>query len=259
MSTWVLLRGLTRDSRHWGEFTLRLQQSFPKDRILAVDLPGNGSLHSQPSPTTVSAMTESCRRQLAEQSARPPYRVLAMSLGAMVAVEWACQYPREIECSVLINTSLRGINPFYWRLRPRAYPTLLKQALGRRGPRDREKAVMRLTTRHPPRPEQVLQEWIDYGDRYPVSVRNAFRQLLAAARFRASATAPPSPVLVLASERDELVNVRCSRQLAKAWNCSIAIHPSAGHDIALDDGPWVVDSVLRWLAERAASADTGNY
>jgi pimeloyl-ACP methyl ester carboxylesterase len=55
------------------------------------------------------------------------------------------------------------------------------------------------------------------------------------------------PVLVLASAGDRLVDPGCSRSLAKAWKLPIAVHPTAGHDLALDDGPWVAAEVKRWL------------
>ncbi|KGF78004.1 hydrolase, partial [Massilia sp. JS1662] len=45
MNSWVLMRGLTRESGHWGTFMGKLQARFPDDRIVALDLPGNGRLH----------------------------------------------------------------------------------------------------------------------------------------------------------------------------------------------------------------------
>lgn len=47
--TWLLLRGLTREAGHWGDFPRQLQAALPEARILAIDLPGNGTLHRQAS------------------------------------------------------------------------------------------------------------------------------------------------------------------------------------------------------------------
>jgi predicted alpha/beta hydrolase family esterase len=55
------------------------------------------------------------------------------------------------------------------------------------------------------------------------------------------------PILVLTSVQDELVDTRCSERLAAAWHCDIARHPSAGHDLPLDDAAWVLGQVERWL------------
>jgi predicted alpha/beta hydrolase family esterase len=56
---------------------------------------------------------------------------------------------------------------------------------------------------------------------------------------------------VLASRGDTLVDPDCSRQLAHAWRAEISEHASAGHDVCLDDGPWVAQQLRGWL-ERAA-------
>ena len=58
MSTWVLLRGLTRESRHWGEFPARLQSRFANSNVVALDLPGNGRLNAQRSPASIEAMAD---------------------------------------------------------------------------------------------------------------------------------------------------------------------------------------------------------
>ena len=86
MSAWILLRGLTRESRHWGNFPQILRDNCPALATHMIDLPGNGRLNEQASPTRVEAMAENCWMQLREQGIAPPYFLLAMSLGAMVAV-----------------------------------------------------------------------------------------------------------------------------------------------------------------------------
>jgi pimeloyl-ACP methyl ester carboxylesterase len=56
------------------------------------------------------------------------------------------------------------------------------------------------------------------------------------------------PTLLLASQTDHLVNVICSTTLAQRWQCALHLHPSAGHDLPLDDGDWVITHIHRWLA-----------
>ena len=82
---WILLRGLTRESAHWGEFADRFQLALPGDKMLALDLPGNGQLHKVHAPLSVRDMVQACRHALAARAIAPPYHLLAMSLGAMVA------------------------------------------------------------------------------------------------------------------------------------------------------------------------------
>ncbi len=247
MSTWIFLRGLTRDSRHWGDFPAHFGAEVENADVVMVDLPGNGALNHVPSPASVAAMADHCRGELLARGLRPPYHLLAMSLGAMVAVAWAEQHPEELGSCVLINTSLRPFSPFYRRLRPGNYPALLWLALAANVDA-REAAILRLTSRLAKDRERIAASWSEWQRERPVSRANALRQLWAASRYRAPLTAPALPLLVLAGAGDELVNPVCSRQLAEHWRTGYAEHPAAGHDLPLDDGKWLTRQVRDWLS-----------
>jgi len=250
--TWVLLRGLTREAAHWGVFVTALQHALPQAQVLALDLPGNGPLHRQPSSATIGAMVEWCRNELARRGVQGPVHVLAMSLGAMVATEWAYRAPQELAGGVLVNTSFRPFSPFFHRLRPRNYLRLLGLMLGRAGPVAWERAILAMTSNRATQLQEVLPGWVALRERHPVHVANAWRQLLAAARYRARASAPDVPLLLLASAQDRLVNVRCSRAAAHSWGRPLRLHPWAGHDLPLDDPAWVMAQVLDWLGPRTS-------
>lgn len=250
MNTWILLRGLTRENRHWGDFPERLLFAYGGARVVAIDLPGNGRLNGQDSPLHVADMAQSCRSQLLERGLAPPYFVLAMSLGAMVAVEWASRQPTEIAGCVLINTSLRPFSPFYHRLQPGSYWPLIKLLLRGGDAEYRERTILQLTSSHPPAPA-ILAAWVGYARQSPVSTRNALRQLFAAARYAAPAARPVPSMLILSGARDRLVDPRCSRRLAAQWETAFAEHPTAGHDLPLDDGAWVARQVDGWLRRLA--------
>lgn len=248
--TWVLLRGLTREAGHWGMFPALLQTRLGNVRVLTPDLPGNGALHAQASPITVPEMALACRATLQAQSAAPPYHLVAMSLGGMVAVEWAHRYPQEIASAVLINTSLRGISPLHWRLRPANWPWLLWLASQWQQPQRAEATVLRLTSRAhragTAEGDALLRQWKVLRTQHSVSADNALRQLWAAARYRAPAQRPAVPLLVLTSAHDGLVDTRCSQRLAHRWQAPLGIHPTAGHDLPLDDGVWVAEEIGAW-------------
>ncbi len=247
MNTWVLLRGLSREARHWGDFptTFRAILGEAAGEVLTPDLPGNGCRHQETSPLSVEAMMEACRRDLREQGRAPPYHLLALSLGGMVALAWARRHPEECRALVLVSTSLRPHNPFHHRLRPRAWPVLLKLLLATDVAR--EGAILELTSADPEARRQVLPAWRAYARECPVSHRNTLRQLLAAARF-SMPDKPPRPLLILAGGGDRMVDPRCSETLARAWGVDFALHPTAGHDLPLDAGAWVAGEVERWLA-----------
>jgi len=249
VSTWVLLRGLTREAGHWGAFPTMLRERLPEgDRVIAIDLPGNGRRNRERSPTRIEDYVDDCRRQLRALGVAMPVHVVAMSLGAMVTADWASRHPEELAGCALVNTSLRPFSPWYRRLRPANYGALLGVIWPRSRPRAREQTILQLTTRHPADAAGTVDAWIALRESRPVRGANALRQLWAAMRYRASAEPPAVPLLVISSRCDGLVDVRCSQRLAHVWRAPIVEHPTAGHDLPLDDGRWVADQVARWAA-----------
>lgn len=192
-------------------------------------------------------MAARARAQLEALELEGPYHLIAMSLGAMVAVAWGNQHPDEIAGSVLINASLGGVSPFHRRLHPQAWASLLRIALANDS-RSAEQSIFGLTSRRADLSE-IVGHWTELRRTHPVSRSNALRQLAAAARFRIPAGQPAHPVLILSSEGDRLVSPSCSLALAMRWGCSSAIHPSAGHDLALDDGDWVAERISEWYSK----------
>ena len=246
---WILLRGLTRESAHWGVFAERFQQALPGDKMLALDLPGNGQLHQVQSPLSVHDMVQACRQALVARAIAQPYHLLAMSLGAMVAAEWARLAPGEVAGCVLINTSMRPFSPFYHRLQWHNLRALLQLALQWRSADEAERTILCITSNRANEHSAAVEQWAAVRRQRPVSARNALRQLLAAARYRASVMAPVAPTLLLGSQHDQLVSSQCSQSIAKAWGRPLHLHPFAGHDVPLDDPQWVIDEVLRWAVD----------
>lgn len=192
-------------------------------------------------------MVAACRDALARQGATPPFYLLAMSLGAMVATHWAHAAPAEVAGCVLINTSFRSFSPFYRRLRLRNYPALLRLAWLAGSPAASERTVLRLTSNDPERHLDVMADWVAARRQRPVSAASAIHQLVAAARYRAPARLAGGNTLLLASRHDRLVDSRCSRAIARAWGCPLLLHPDAGHDLPLDAPAWVIEQVQQWL------------
>lgn len=252
MSTWVLLRGWAREARHWGGFPRALSQAVAPGPVLALDLPGMGTRRAETSPLAVPGIVERCRELLARRGSPPPYSLFGLSLGGMVAMDWAARHTQDIERCVLASTSARPFCAFHERLRWQRYPAILAVLLTREA-RRREQAILALIANDPERRTHALAEWTRYALEAPVSRGNALRQLVAAARYRAPGTAPPLPVLLLAGAGDRLVHPGCSENLARRWNVPLRVHPSAGHDVVLDAPAWVADEVGRWLGRSRSS------
>lgn len=239
---WILLRGLTRESRHWGAFAPMLAAAT--SGVLPIDLPGNGAAAQLRSPARVDAFVDAVRAELAHSGVRAPYRVLAMSLGGMVATAWALRYPAEIERLVLVNTSMRPYSRFYERLRPAAWPSLMRVARDWSDADGSAEALIHARTCE--RRDTLaadLDAWRAIRASRPVSRANALRQLWAAARYAARGV-PRCAVLVVSARGDRLVNPVCSARLARAWNARHVEHPWAGHDLPHDDPQWLVATLL---------------
>jgi pimeloyl-ACP methyl ester carboxylesterase len=248
MTAWILLRGLTREARHWGALPEQLRASGVAGAVVLVDLPGNGVHAGVRAPASVPRMVDCVRADAARLGITPPYRVIAMSLGAMVATAWAQREPHEIERLVLINTSMRPFSGPAERLRPQAWPELLCVALRWGDRQEVEAAIHTMTCNRRDTRDADVAGWIAIHRSAPVSRANALRQLWAAARYRTRPIAPRCPTLVLSSRADALVHPACSAKLAAAWAATHIEHPWAGHDLPHDDPLWVSDTVAAWGA-----------
>ncbi|MGN6233211.1 MAG: alpha/beta fold hydrolase [Trinickia sp.] len=256
MSAWILLRGLTREARHWGQLPEWLRARGLSGDILCPDLPGSGRNAGERAPASIAETTQCLRAHLARDGHVPPYRFVALSLGAMVAVDWAQRFPLEVERLVLINTSLRRCSTAFERLRPGAWPLVARAAgcwhAGAR--REAERAIHALTCRRVDEREADLEAWTAIYESAPPTRANALRQLTAAARFEAARLAPRCPVLVLVSHADALVHRACSAKLAEHWGVPLIEHPWAGHDLPHDDPEWLADTIAAWVGNALAVA-----
>ena len=249
--TFVLLRGLVREHRHWGTFPETLQACLPDDEIILFDFPGNGLRNKENSATTIVDMVADVRSFSLSHSKNQPVHIIALSLGAMVAVEWINEYPEECAGAVLISSSLRGLSPFYQRLLPANYAAIFKSLVLPEDIHQKESRILDLVsniaTKDTIKRVAILNQWVDYAKQNPVSAANGLRQLIAAMRFRVPAQRPDVPILLLNSLADHMVSPECSATLARHWQLPIETHNTAGHDIPLDDAEWVCERIVQWL------------
>lgn len=245
---WILLRGLSRESAHWGDFVPLLRAAFPEAGITALDLPGTGRYCREASPDSIRQITRQVRAQARQAGLlQQPVTVLGLSLGAMVAFEWMLSYPGDICGAALINTSFAGLSPSYQRLRWQSLVRLAALALTR-NLRRREAAILALVSNRTP-DERTLKDWESIQRERPVSLKNSWRQIRAAARYRPCDRRPEQSVLLLNAWGDRLVAPECSVDIYRKWHWRYCSHPWAGHDLPLDDGAWVVAQLQEWVAQ----------
>ncbi len=255
---WVLLRGLVRESAHWGDFIPQLKTAFPESTITTLDLPGTGSSYQQISPAHIGRIVDCVRQKALKQGLNSqPFTLLALSLGGMVGWEWMLKYPQEINGACLINMSFAGLSPCYQRLRWQSMAQLLN-IVAQRNVAQRERSILRLVSNCSDYNESIIQSWTEIAQLRPISANNKLSQIMAAFRYRPGHQKPHAPVLLLSSQTDRLVASACSDAIQRKWELPLISHPWAGHDLPLDDGAWVISQLQDWLSKNNANKSTLN-
>ena len=245
-TTWVFLRGIIRQHRHWEDFPARFQKAFPDAQLLLPDFPGNGDLHDHESCSSIADMVTSLRTDLHGRGLQGPVCLLAVSLGAMVGIEWMRQHPEDIERAVLINTSMPGLSRVTERLRREAWTDILKTLMFI-SHEERERIFVELTSNLYPEKERLVERWAGYARAQPTTRMNALRQLFAATTWRPPESRPHEHVLLLQSLGDHVSDPVCTTRIADCWRWPLVSHPTAGHDLTLDDPDWVIAQIRQWL------------
>ena len=247
---WIWLRGLGRETAHWGGLPRRVELATG-EKVLPLDLPGMGRKREQSCPLSMSKLV----RQLQEETCDlGPIKIVAHSLGGNVALNWAARDAR-VQQVVLINSSSR-LSFFNKRLRMLPALGLLSCYLSKASFEEREKKVLATVSNNDQAAAAVTALWAEVARRRPVALRQVVRQLVLAAFSRL-----PTPnqilhcsVQVLVSRKDRLVASDCSRKLADYYQCSLVTHPEAGHDLPLDDPDWLLTQIKTYSVSSAITA-----
>lgn len=239
MSTWVLLRGLMRDHRHWHGFDQRLRDKGLF--VLTPDLAGNGSLVAKTSPTNIQDYAAEVWRQIEASLAlarRPslasqPIYLVGLSMGGMLAMTMAQQHPERIAHVFILNSSAANLSGWYARFN--IFNVIKAFICRKRGEKLNaiEATIVRLTSYRHGRDYQLILQWSQFRRQQQPSIYNACRQLWAAFRYQ-SPTELASPVTIICGDRDALVSIQSNQALARHFNCELMVLAYCGHDIALD-------------------------
>ena len=242
---WVLLRGLSRESGHWGPFVPALAAALPEARILPLDLPGTGSRLSERSPRSMRGIMEKTREAPELRSSTDgPVFLFGLSLGGMVAMEWAARHASELAGAIIAASSTSDVAPLWKRFSPRA---ILDIGLGLFDPdpmRRHERSARLLLNRKDLR-KDAIRLWAQIERERPITRGTLRAQMMAAGDYRAP-DAIDVPLRFLVGAKDRLVDADCSRILAKRYGAPLSAHPEAGHDLTTDATEWVVREVVQF-------------
>lgn len=240
----IFLRGLTRESRHWGEFTVHFKTQFPDAEIFFLDLPGAGKMHRDVCPLEVESMVEILRKQLPQDLlGKGEFHFVGMSLGGMVALEWSKRYPEDLSSTIIINSSASKLLPFWYRLRPGAYPYILLAGILKS---KQHEMIFKKVCQNKNNQAKTIELWKKIHETSPVSLANAIRQIYSASRFKLDNNLKIKG-MVISSYGDELVNYKCSEKLASELGWPLKIHSWGGHELSDDDPEWVITEIKSFI------------
>jgi pimeloyl-ACP methyl ester carboxylesterase len=250
--TWVWLRGLARETGHWGGLPRQAEEALG-ERVITIDLPGFGRNSDINCPTDIREMVSFL---IASTQGLKSINILAVSLGGLIALNWASADGR-VASVTAVNSSSR-LNRFNQRIRLSKALSLLRLFIGSEDEQVREEKILSIVSNCEQKSKQVLSLWSEITRRRPIQFNQVLRQLYLAA------TAPIiNPELLrncrltfLASNCDQLVSPLCSHSLASYYQGRLLVHPTAGHDLPLDDPQWLLGQLQpKAFLSKPSSAD----
>lgn len=161
----------------------------------------------------------------------------------MIALEWARRFPDDFDVAVIVNSSAGDLSRQRDRLRPENLPPLVSM-LRELDPVRRERKLLRLITNHRGEDEALALAFGEVTRSTPVPFSVIRAQLVAAMRFRTPADVR-TPLEFFVSAKDRFVDPSCSYRLAERYRSPVRVHPTAGHELPLDDPDWVIEQLKR--------------
>lgn len=239
---WLLIRGLGRDQKHWYNFPKKLNEQFTNGRVITINLPGlDGEANP---PMSISEITDFLRTEWLKrkESISGDWSVLAISLGGMLALDWCDRYPKDFKKVSIINSSSKTTSSLFERISPLAIKTILHNFMIK-DLFKRETQVLKLITNKTEITNKLLNDMVTVSKEMHLTKKIFFKQLFAASKF----VLPEKiniPLVVLSSKTDRFTSYKCSEAIAKKYNVPFHLHPSAGHDLPMDDPAWVISKII---------------
>jgi alpha-beta hydrolase superfamily lysophospholipase len=239
-----MLRGLGRETKHWDEDFLNML--VRRDLVPElIDLPGAGDFRDILSPTDIADYVSFLQSQWKKLNNNPDEKVylLGHSLGGMIAIRWAFEYPEQFHKVLLVNTSDQRSNSLTRRLKPFGLMKLMK-IMASPEIKTKEQEVLEMISNNDVAKKQVLDRWVNIACTRPMKTLSLINQVYAASKFSAP-TKLQVPAVYITSTADKMVSHKCSETLARLHKATLHKHDKAGHDLPLDDPDWLADCIAR--------------
>jgi pimeloyl-ACP methyl ester carboxylesterase len=245
--TIYLLRGLSREAGHWGDFDQYVFKSFPNCIIHYVDMPGAGIYHSQKSPTSIPEIVHQLKAITPVEKGNN--LLIASSLGGMVAIEWVTQFPEDFQYLVTVCSSYRGICKPLERFNMKfALPIL--HSLISMNMAIREKVILRINSNDVEKRKLLLEPWLNIQTKRRMSKSNFIRQVIAAFKFQPSPIDRKVSLLIVGSKMDQLVCESCIVKAHRYFGGTLIWHSTSGHCIPIDAPDWLAENIRSWFLKQ---------
>ena len=241
--TFVLIRGLGHESRHWGSFSKLLEEQSFCQKLILSELPGSGVRLKDPCYSSVSKISDDIYHTYKDLwLAHKPLALVGLSLGGMVALDLLSKFPDLFSEFFIMNSSIGHLSPFYERMKISAMPKVLNIGF-EKGFQKKARLMIELSSKLRVDDKALHKEHVKIIETAPVKFKTLVQQLCAAVLYKGPVKEIKTKGMVLYSKQDELVDHKCSMALAKFLSVKGLVHETAGHDLTLDDAEWVVQNL----------------
>ena len=242
----LLVQGLAKSSQYWLGFPHSLSTDF---QVITFDARGFGaSTRDLPWGYDVGSMAEDVKQIMVEERIEKAH-LFGVSLGGMIVLSFTSKYPQFVASAIVVNASTSGS----WRPRisARALWALAMGAIAKDQREEKLSEVILSPRISKKKRREIVASWRDIEASDPIPVLNTMKQLMAAARFKATAqvTQQLPPVLILAGAEDQFVPQYNSHALAEVFSqAKIRTLPKAGHEPYLDQEKKLILLIKQWVS-----------
>ena len=247
----LLIMGLGYPSAMWHRTRPALAASY---RTIALDNRGAGESDVPPGPYSIALMASDAAAVL-DAACVPSAHVYGVSMGGMIAQEFALQYPRRVQSLILGCTAAGGPNAK--RAEPAAVE-MLKAASQMSREQAAESAIPFLY--HPATPRRLIDEDIAARRAWPTNPAGYFAQLQAVLGWESFSRLPriTAPTLVIHGKADRLVPPGNGELIAaRLPGAQLVLLERAGHLFSTDQPEAAHRAISEFLAAQPVGANPG--
>ncbi len=252
----VLLPGLWRSNHYWHQFPEHLRRKLPSARVHCPDLPGFGEYCEGYSPSKINEILDLLRGSTWFKRLDRPFLLVGQSIGAMLALEWQSRYPDEVAGCILINVSDKAFPLPFKRFNWRAFFPLFYHWCLPSSALEREQVRLKFTSNMPKFRTSIIHQRTAWHLSFPPKLGNIWRQLIAIGSFHSEEINAVRPLLYINSIHDQWMSPDATDSMCERVPGKRMFHPTAGHDIALDEPAWLSQIVKVWLQSLPPEAAT---